>query len=230
MHFQQLFAILKKLGDKWANACYHLSYGMVLLPEGKMKSREGKVVDADAIIEEMISLAKKEILKRHPELEHAVLENRARQVGLAALKFYLLKIDPVKDMVYHPEESIRFEGETGPYIQYTHARIASILRKYGKTLPEKVDLTFLNEREFIIASLLAQFPCIVEESAVQYKPSHLCRYLLDLAQESNSYYHDVPVLKADKNVQEARLYLIAAVKQVLQNGLELLGIEAPEEM
>lgn len=230
MHFQQLFAILKKLGYKWANACYHLSYGMVLLPEGKMKSREGKVVDADAIIEEMISLAKKEILKRHPELEHAVLKNRARQVGLAALKFYLLKIDPVKDMVYHPEESISFEGETGPYVQYTHARIASILRKYGKDVPTIVDFTVLNEREFIIASLLAQFPCIVEESAVQYKPSHLCRYLLDVCQACNSYYHDVPVLKADEKVSEARLYLIVGVKQVLQNGLDLLGIEAPEEM
>ncbi len=247
MHFQQLFAILKKLGyiktmstsstlsklnyvQEWADACYHLSYGMVLLPEGKMKSREGKVVDADTIIEEMISLAKKEILKRHQELEHAVLENRARQVGLAALKFYLLKIDPVKDMVYHPEESISFEGETGPYVQYTHARIASILRKYGKDVPNIVDFTVLNEKEFHLTSLLAQFPCIVEESAVQYKPSHLCRYLLDLCQASNSYYHDVPVLKADKKVSEARLYLIAAVKQVLRNGLELLGIEAPEEM
>lgn len=230
LHFQQLFAVLKKIGYKWAASCYHLSYGMVLLPEGKMKSREGKVVDADAIIDEMIALAKKEILKRHPGLEHAVLENRARQVGLAALKFYLLKIDPVKDMVYHPEESISFEGETGPYVQYTHARIASILRKYGKEISEKADIALFDERELTIVSVIAQFPCIVEESAVQYKPSHLCRYLLDVCQALNSYYHDVPVLQAEKKVSEARLSLIAAVKQILQNGLGLLGIEAPEEM
>ncbi len=229
LHFQQLFAILKKLGNKWADGCYHLSYGMVNLPEGKMKSREGTVVDADKIILELTTLAKKEIQKRHQEIEHTILENRSRQVGLAALKFHMLRIDAVKDMVYNPKESINFEGETGPYVQYTHARISSILRKYGK-LPEEISLSCLGEKERSLAAMLEKFPSVITEAASHYKPSYICRYLLDLCQEFNSYYHDVPVLKAEEHVKLARLYLLSCVKIVIQNGLELLGIEAPEEM
>ena len=229
LHFQQLFAILKKLGCRWADGCYHLSYGMVNLPEGKMKSREGTVVDADALILELTTLAKKEIHKRHPEIEHTILENRSRQVGIAAVKFHMLRIDAVKDMVYNPKESINFEGETGPYVQYTHARISSILRKYGK-LPEKISLSCLGEKERALAALLEKFPAVIVEAASHYKPSYICRYLLDLCQELNSYYHDVPVLKAEEDVKLARLCLLSCIKIVIQNGLGLLGIEAPEEM
>jgi arginyl-tRNA synthetase len=229
MHFKQLFAILKKLGLKQAEGCFHLSYGMVLLPEGKMKSREGTAVDADGLMAEMETLAAVEIRKRQ-ELSKKETERRAHHVGIAALKFHLLKIDPVKYMVYNPKESLSFEGETGPYVQYTHARIASILRKHGKELAE-VDVSFLGEKGLTMARMLEQFPTVVECAGLHYKPSLLCRYLLDLCQEFNSYYHDVPVLKAENEaIKEARLYLLAGVKHVLHTGLGLLGIEALEEM
>ena len=228
LHFQQLFAVLKKLGYKWTDSCYHLSYGMVNMPEGRMKSREGTVVDADAIINEMITLAKEEINKRHLELSAIELQNRSRQVGLAALKFHMLKIDAAKEMVYNPKESISFEGETGPYVQYTHARICSILKK--TKLPEELNLNGLGEKENYLITLLEKFPAIVEDAAKHYKPSYITRYLLDLCQEFNSYYHDVPVLKSEEDVRDARLYLLSCIKTVLENGLGLLGIEAPDQM
>ncbi|MFA6889051.1 MAG: arginine--tRNA ligase [Candidatus Woesearchaeota archaeon] len=228
LHFQQLFAILNQLGYKWANSCYHLSYGMVNLPEGRMKSREGTVVDADTIINEMTTLAKEEISKRHPELSSIELQNRSRQVGLAALKFHMLRTDAAKDMVYNPKESISFEGETGPYIQYTHARICSILKK--TKLPEKLDLQGLGEKENYLITLLEKFPATIEDAAKHYKPSYITRYLLDICQEFNSYYHDVNVLNAEENIKNARLYLLNCIKIVLENGLNLLGIEAPDEM
>lgn len=231
MHFQQLFAILKKMKYPWADQCYHLSYGMVLLPEGKMKSREGTVVDADTLVGELETLAKTEIKKRHPEISAVILSHRGKQVSLAALKFHMLKIDAVKDLVYDPKESISFEGETGPYVQYTHARISSILRKWGKPIEETNVADYLNERELVLSSLLEKFPAIILDAAAQYKPSYICRYLLDLCQEANSYYHEVPVLKEEnEDVKRARLYLLICMKTVLQNGLGLLGIEAPEEM
>jgi arginyl-tRNA synthetase len=228
LHFQQLFAILKKLGYAWADHCYHLSYGMVNLPEGRMKSREGTVVDADAIIEEMTALAKEEINKRHPELRAVELQNRSRQVGLAALKFHMLKVDAVKDMTYNPKESISFEGETGPYVQYTHARICSILKK--TKLPEELLLTGLGEKENELIKVLEKFPAVIEDAAKHYKPSMITRYLLDLCQQFNSYYHDVPVLKAEEEAKNARLYLLNCIKIVLENGLNVLGIESPDEM
>lgn len=228
LHFQQLFAILKKLGYKWADHCYHLSYGMVNLPEGRMKSREGTVVDADAIIDEMTSLAKEEISKRHPDISAVELQNRSRQVGLAALKFHMLKVDAVKDMVYNPKESISFEGETGPYVQYTHARICSILKK--AKLPDELNLSGLGEKENLLITMLEKFPAVVEDAARHYKPSYITRYLLDLCQGFNSYYHDVPVLKAEENARNARLYLLNCIRIVLENGLGLLGIESPDEM
>ncbi len=228
LHFQQLFAILKKLGYAWADHCYHLSYGMVNLPEGRMKSREGTVVDADNIIEEMTTLAKEEIQKRHPELPAVELQNRSRQVGLGALKFHMLKIDAIKDMVYNPKESISFEGETGPYVQYTHARICSILKK--TTLPTEIILSALGEKENTLITSLERFPAVVEDAAKHYRPSYITRYLLDLCQQFNSYYHDVPVLKADEKTRDARIYVLNCIRIVLENGLQLLGIESPDEM
>ncbi len=230
LHFQQLFTILKKLGNTKSNGCYHLSYGMVLLPEGKMKSREGSVVDADEIIAEMEMLAAAEIKKRQ-KLSKEELAYRAHLVGIAAIKFHFLKVDPMKDIVYDPKESLSFEGETGPYIQYTYARIASILRKYGEKLPVHVDVSFLEKQAFSIVRLLEQFPAIVEDAGTQYRPSTLCRYLLDLSQECNSFYHVVPVLKEENEaVKFANLYLLSCIKYVLKNGLDLLGITVLEEM
>lgn len=228
LHFQQLFATLKKLEYTWASGCYHLSYGMVLLPEGKMKSREGTVVDADALMDDLFSLAKEEIHKRHQDISSHELEKRSRQVSLAALKFHMLKIDAVKDLVYNPKEAISFEGETGPYVQYTHARICSILRK-AVSIPEHITPHY-SPQEAAIISQLEKFPAVVLHAAEQYKPSQICRYLLDLSQAVNSYYHEVPILQASEDERNARLYMISSIRIVLENGLRLLGIEAPSEM
>lgn len=228
-HFKVLFEIFKILKYPFAKGCYHMAYGMVNLPEGKMKSREGKVVDADDLMDEMIDLAKKEIKKRHKDLSEKEIEKRSEQIGLGAIKFYILKHDPMKDMLYNPEESIKFEGETGPYVQYAHTRICSILDK-GK-LTKKVDYSLLKEElEQKLITLLSQFPRKITEAANNYKPSIIANYLIELSQNFNSFYVKLPVLKAEKQLKEARLMLIAAVKQVLKTGLNLLGIEAPERM
>jgi len=230
LHFQQLFKVLELLGFKQAKDCYHLSYGMVSLPEGKMKSREGTVVDADDLFDSVKDLAKKEIQKRH-KLNNAELEERAETIGMGGLRFFVLKYDPQKDFMYNPQESISFEGETGPYIQYTHARICSILRKHGNETNTQIDFSKLSlESEKNLISTLADYPAALEESAKNYKPSTLARHLLSLSQQFNEYYHKTPVLKADKETMEARLLLIYCVKEVIKSGLNLLGIQSPEEM
>ncbi|MBI1969415.1 arginine--tRNA ligase [Candidatus Woesearchaeota archaeon] len=231
LHFQQLFKILELLGYPWAKQCLHLSYGMVYLPQGRMKSREGRVVDADDLLEEMEKLAAAEIRKRHPELKEKEVKERAKQIGHGALRFFILKVDAQKDMVYNPEESIAFEGETGPYVQYAHARICSILKKHGKKIPEKGDFSLLNspeEKQLIKA--LATFPETVHAAAMHYRPSLLCQYLISLAQACNEFYHQHPILQAEEKRRDARLLLISCIRQVLENGLSLLGIEAPGEM
>ena len=230
LHFKQLFEILKLMKYKWHDKLYHLSYGLVNLPEGRMKSREGKVVDADDIIEEMTSLAEKEIKKRH-KLSEKELKERSKAIGIAALKFYMLKNDPAKEIVYNPEESISFEGETGPYLQYTYARICSILRKYGKKVKKANTTSLKNREDFEIAKLLAEFNNVVEESTQNYKPSLLCRYLLDLSQKFNNYYRYYPIMREkEEELREARLMLAYCVKEILKTGLSLLGKEAIEEM
>ncbi len=230
-HFKVLFKTLKVLGYKFADNCYHLSYGMVNLPSGKMKSREGTVVDADDMISDMISLAKEELKKRYPELGCSELEKRAEVIGLGALRFFILKYEPSKDMTFNPDESLSFEGETGPYVQYAHARICSILEKHGAKLKKEVDYSLLKEDiEKNILGLLARYPEIVSEAAEHYKPSLVTRYLIDLAQLFNEYYHGFSVLKAQDSLRDTRLVLISCVKEVLRNGLSLLDIESPEKM
>lgn len=230
LHFRQLFKILELLGYKWAKDCYHLNYGMVFLPQGRMKSREGTIVDADDMIAEVRRLALKEIKKRH-KLPEKELETRAKVIGDAALRFFILKIDPYKDMVYDPEESISFEGETGPYVQYTHARISSIIRKHNGKIDSKPDFALLGEEvEHNLVRKLSRFSQIVEETACHYKPSLLCRYLIELSQLFNEFYHKQPVLKAEESLKQARLTLLMATRQVIENGLNLLEIQAPEQM
>ncbi|MFH1064127.1 MAG: arginine--tRNA ligase [Candidatus Woesearchaeota archaeon] len=231
-HFKVLFTLLKKLGHDFADGCYHFSYGMVLLPEGKMKSREGTVVDADDMMLEMQELARGEITKRYNDLEEQEIHDRSVVIGLGALKFYLLATDSVKDMTFHKEQSISFEGETGPYVQYAHARICSIFRKYGKPVSSAVDFGLLKEDvEKEVIKKIQEFPLAVSAAAEHYRPSIITRHLLDLGQLFSSFYNACPVLKAEnEEILKARLFLCDCVRQVLANGLHLLGIKAPEEM
>jgi len=234
-HFKVLFTLLKKMKYKFADGCHHFSYGMVNLPEGKMKSREGTVVDADDLILEMEDLAKEEIIKRYDDLEEQQIHDRSRVIGLGALKFYLLMIDAVKDMTFHPEQSISFEGDTGPYVQYTHARACSILRKaetQGINPEKSADFTTLSEdQEFALVQALSEFPQRTEEAAGSYRPHFIAQYLLHLSRAFNEFYHSCPCLKEEnKQLANARLLLVDCTRQVIMNGLQLLGIKAPEEM
>ena len=235
LHFQQLFKILELLGKEYAQEMYHLSYGLVNLPTGRMKSREGTVVDADDIMDEVAGMATEEIKKRHPHLAQKEVAERADQIALAAIKFFMLKTDTDKDIVYNPEESLSFEGETGPYLQYTHVRTCSLLRKAKKehhlqpTYPINFEV-FHQEEELAILKQLSAFPEAILKTAEMKKPHILATYLISLAQGFNEFYHKCPVLSEDKNLTKARLLLVDAVRQVIANGLSLLGIQAPEEM
>ncbi len=228
LYFQQLFAMLKDLGYRFADQCYHFSYGMVSLPEGKMKSREGTVVDADDLMAEMRELAKAEILSRSPDLSADECDARAKVIGLGALKFFMLKVDPKKDMVFNPKESLSFEGETGPYVQYAATRIKSIMDKAEDA--GRGDLTVLGADELPLATKLVRFHQTVADAALQMKPSLLANYLTELAQRFNEYYHAVPVLKAEEDVKNARLHLLSLVRDVLVEGLRLLVIDVPDKM
>lgn len=230
LYFKQLFKILELLGFKWAKNCHHLSYGMVYLPSGKMKSREGTVIDADDLIKDVEGLAVKELKERYPELKEKELKKRAKAIALAAIKFFMLKVDVVKDILFKPEESVSFEGETGPYIQYAYARAKSILRK-AKAKTFKADFKLLKTaKEKALINLLAKYPEIILDCSKQLSLHKLCHYLIDLSSEFNSFYHELPVLKAGKGLREARLSLVKAFSQVAFNGLSILGIQPLEEM
>jgi arginyl-tRNA synthetase len=229
LHFKQLFKILELLGYDFAKNCYHLSYGMVNLPSGRMKSREGNVVDADDLIEEVTKIAKVEIIQRHKDISKKELDFRSKAIALAAIKFFMVKIDPVKDFTFNPEESIAFEGETGPYLQYAHARCCSVLKKYGKKVSVDVDFSNFKNSEKLL-SVLSEFNNVIADSGYRYKPSLLAHYLIDVAQEFSNFYNDNPIISDDKKLTEYRILLSACVKQVLNNGLTLLAIEPLEEM
>lgn len=235
LHFKQLFKILELLKRPYAKNLYHLNYGLVNLPTGRMKSREGTVVDADDLLDELSGMAEQEVKKRYSNLSETEIKRRAEFIALGALKFYMLKVDPVREMIYHPEESLSFEGETGPYVQYTHARAGSILRKAEKDkgikVVAKVDFSLLNTpQELAVVSKLNEFASIIDKSAADYKLSHLCNYLISLSQAFNEFYHAHAVISDDKKLMKARLLLVSGVKQILETGLKLLGIIAPKEM
>ena len=218
------------LGEKFAKNCSHLSYGMVNLPDGKMKSREGKVVDADDLVREMEELSRYEIKLRHKDLEDGELVDRSYKVGLGALKFFILKMDPNKEMMYDPEASVSFEGETGPYVQYTIARINSIFRKFDGNVSSDVKFDIFEEDGVALIKLLQNFPAVVDEAGSHLKPSNIARYLLDLSQAFNEFYHSSPILQETEEIRKSRLLLCLCVKEVLVKGLDLLGIEFVEEM
>ncbi|MCP4654319.1 MAG: arginine--tRNA ligase, partial [bacterium] len=228
-YMKQLFATLRLLGFPWAEQLHHLSYGMVYLPEGKMKSREGKVVDADDLIRKMTELAEAALRERHTDLDGAELRARALKIGLAAMCFHFLVVGRDTETLFDPESSIAFEGKTGPYLQYAHARVASILRKAGSyELPASVVVS--EDLEWRILFSIMLFPSVVAEAAEEYDPSRLCTYLIELAQTFNTFYHDLPVLAADEPVRSSRLALVSAFRTVVHNGLRLLGIEPLDEM
>ncbi|MFH1590850.1 MAG: arginine--tRNA ligase [archaeon] len=230
LYIQQLFKIFELMGYPWASGLHHLSYGMVYLPEGKMKSREGKVVDADDLMDDVVGLARKEVDSRYPDLEKEEAAERAEWIGLGALKFYMLKTDPSNDMHYDPKESLSFEGETGPYVQYTYARAASVLRKAGDVKPVMAFSHLIEPEEKDLLMMLQGYPTAVSEAAESYKPHALAHFLLRMCQKFNEYYHKHQVIKAEEGTKEERVVLLAAVCQVLANGLGLLGIHAPERM
>ena len=235
-HFQVLSILLDRLGFKWGKDLVHFSYGMVELPNGKMKSREGTVVDADDLVAAMIRDAKELSADKVNKLE-GITEQEAQEiariVGMGALKYFILKVDARKNMLFNPEESIDFNGNTGPFIQYTYARIKSILRKWNNeiVLDEKAFETELADKEISLIQKLQGFEAAVCQAGQDYNPSCIANYCYELVKEYNQFYHDFSVLKEeDKTKQQVRLMLSAAVGQVVKNGMGLLGIEVPERM
>ena len=230
-HFQVLSLLLDRLGFKWGKDLTHFSYGMVELPEGKMKSREGTVVDADDLIDSMIQSAKDASAERFADMDKAEADEVARMVGLGALKYFLLKVDPKKNMLFNPKESIDFNGNTGPFLQYTYARIQSVIRRAGG-----IDMNYLpkaipNEKESTLIQKIADFPGVVKEAGRVYSPSLIANYCYDLAKEYNQFYHDYSILKEeDSEKRLLRLLISAVVARTLKAGVSLLGMEMPERM
>ena len=237
-HFQVLKLILKKLGFDWADQIYHLSYGMVELPEGKMKSREGTVVDADDLIETMYQEAKKtsEESGKLADLPEDEKEKLYRMIGLGALKYFIIKVDPKKTMLFNPKESIDFNGNTGPFIQYTHARICSILRKAAETgisfgAADVADTLVPSAKEVRLVKLLGLYPSKVGEAVAALSPAVIANYAYELAKEFNQYYHDTQILKEpDQALLKYRLVLIATLAHTLKTAMKVLGIDLPERM
>lgn len=232
-HFKVLFLILKKLGYSWAENLYHLSYGMVDLPSGKMKSREGTVVDADDLISDMEATAR-EISEELGKLDGYSDEDKAKLykiIGLGALKYYILKVDPKKRILFNPQESVDFAGNTGPFIQYTYARIQSILRKADFDFSQPVSQTVLGEKEKEIIKQIALFPEVIQNAAATYSPALIANYVYDLVKEYNSFYQSVPILAAENQVDKVfRVQLSKKVGDTIKAGFSLLGIDVPERM
>ncbi len=233
-HFKVLFLILQKLGKTWANGLFHLSYGMVDLPSGKMKSREGTVVDADELMEEMILTASErtEELGKVEGFTEQEKKDLYNMIGLGALKFFLLKVEPKKRLLFDPSESIDFQGHTGPFIQYTHARIRSVMAKadYKNKISDKYS-TILTALEKDLIVNLAKYPNVIAASAKEYSPAHIANYVFELAKLFNKFYHEESILKAeDPDVRNFRLDLSAATASTINKGMKLLGIRVPDRM
>jgi arginyl-tRNA synthetase len=236
-HFKVLFLILGKLGYDWAKKCYHLSYGMVDLPSGKMKSREGTVVDADDLMEEMVTDAATQTaeLGKTEGMAKEEVTALTEMIGLGALKYFLLKVDPKKRMLFDPNESISLQGHTGPFIQYTHARVRGMLRKAdvaaGDRLPVTGDRFDLHDLERNVIIRLSQFPAKLEEAAREYSPAVIANYVYALAQDYNQFYQSIPVLQEpDAARRLLRLALSETTADVIRSGMNVLGIGVPDRM
>lgn len=232
-HFKVLFAILKKLGKEWANGLYHLSYGMVDLPSGKMKSREGTVVDADDLMAEMIETAKErtEELGKTEGFNEEEKTSLYQTIGMGALKYFLLKVDPKKRLLFDPNESVDFQGHTGPFVQYTHARIKSVLRKAEYTGADVKTPASISTYERDLIQALANYPAIIEASAQEFSPAQMANYAYDLAKLYNKFYHEETILKAeDENVKGFRLQMSASAARIIAESMNMLGIQVPERM
>ncbi|MBD5309751.1 MAG: arginine--tRNA ligase [Bacteroides sp.] len=230
-HFQVLSLLLDKLGFKWGKDLTHFSYGMVELPEGKMKSREGTVVDADDLMQQMIDSARETSAERFADMPAEEAAEVSRMVGLGALKYFLLKVDPKKNMLFNPKESIDFNGNTGPFLQYTYARIQSVIRRAGGVDMDSKPASEPNEKEATLIQKVADFPTVVKEAGRTYSPALIANYCYDLAKEYNQFYHDYSILKEeDEQKRRLRLLLSAVVARTLKEGVALLGMEMPERM
>lgn len=232
-HFKVLFLILKKLGFDWASSLYHLSYGMVDLPSGKMKSREGTVVDADDLMQDMTDTAK-QISEDLGKLDSYSAEEKAKlykTIGLGALKYYILKVDPKKRILFNPEESVDFAGNTGPFIQYTYARIQSIIRKADFDFSAKIEIEELHEKEKELVKQIELFPEVIQNAAQNHSPALIANYTYDLVKEYNSFYQSVHILgEVDLTKKIFRVQLSQKVAEVIKSAFQLLGIEVPERM
>ncbi len=231
-HFQVLSLLLDKLGFSWGKDLIHFSYGMVELPNGKMKSREGTVVDADELMDEMIASARKMSEGRLKGVPEEEMDDVYRIIGLGALKYFILKVDPRKNMLFNPQESIDFNGNTGPFVQYTYARIRSVLRKSDEA-DAATDITAYepNEKEIEIIQRIADFPSVVSEAGRTYSPALIANYVFELAKGYNQFYHDYSILKEENGVARAfRLHLSRTVADIIRRGFSLLGVEVPERM
>ena len=232
-HFKVLFLILEKLGKSWAKGLYHLSYGMVDLPSGKMKSREGTVVDADDLITEMEQTAKEQTealgkVENYTEAEKAELYHT---IGMGALKYFLLKVDPKKRLLFDPNESVDFQGHTGPFIQYTHARIRSVLSRAEGFNNQKIAIDSLDTEERDLILILSQFPETISQAASAHSPAVIANYVYEVAKAFNKFYHEKSILQAeDETSKQFRLQLSSATARVINKAMKLLGIEVPERM
>ncbi len=231
MHFKQLFKLLELYGFKQAKQCYHLSYELVMLSTGKMSSRKGNIITFDELYQEVYEKAQQEVKKRHEDWTEKKIEKTTKAITLAAIKFPFLLQEPNKRLIFDIDKALDFEGETGPYLQYTHARLCSVLKKHGKKVSENINyelLTSIEEKKLI--RLLSEETEIVSESAEKYRPTNIARYALEIAQTANEFYHSKNVLKAEEETKKARLLLVLKTKEALARMMEIIGITPLEEM
>lgn len=229
LHFQQWIKIVELMGNEWANDCIHVPFGLVSLEEGTMSTRKGRVVFLEDVLTKAIETTKEIIKQKNTDLHN--VDEVAQQVGIGAVVFQELSNNRIKDYVFSWDRTLNFDGETGPYVQYTHARACSILRKAEVKIDDNIDFKLLDSIDAMdLIRIIQLFPKVVEEAARKYEPSIITRYIVDVAQAFNKFYHDTPIIVKDKEVQKARLSLVYAARQTISNGLSLLGVAAPEKM